>query len=163
MWLQQKHWEAGPVNTKLLLQVKPPVDLTFAICSLSCCPSPPVSHPRAPVCPHMFSVPSPFARAVVIGKPGVLLFQRPGSMEREVILGPQRTAWEHSGGRWVDKNQTWPRQEHADVHMHRLSCTYITVHSQLTMMSRCHKFHHSKHNLVFSPLLAHHFLVLMEG
>ena len=46
-------------------------------------------------------------------------------MEREVILGPWRRAWEHGGGRWADKNQTWPRQEHAEVHTHRLSCTYI--------------------------------------
>lgn len=48
-------------------------------------------------------------------------------MEREVILGPWRRAWEHGGGRWADKNQTWPRQEHAEDHMHRLLCTY-TVH-----------------------------------
>lgn len=68
-----------------------PVDLTFAICSIpSHPPPPPLCLPRALVCPHMFSVPSPFAGAAVIEKPGVLLFQRPGSMEREVILGPRR-------------------------------------------------------------------------
>lgn len=85
----------------------------------------------------MFSVPSPFAGAAVIGKPGVLLFQRPGSVEREVILGPWRRALEHGGGRWADKNQAWPRQEHADVHTHRLSCTHIQyihdMHSNVQM------------------------------
>lgn len=70
------------------------------------------------VCLHMFSGRSPFAWAVVIGKPGVLLFHRPGSVEWEVILGPRRRAWENGGGRRADKNQTPLGQEHVGRHTH---------------------------------------------
>lgn len=95
-----------------------PADLTFAI---SLHPPPALPPQRsALVCLHMFSGRSPFAWAVVIGKPGVLLFQRPGSMEWEVILGPRRRAWENDGGRRADKNQTPLRQEHGGRHTHRL-------------------------------------------
>lgn len=66
----------------------------------------------------MFSGQSPFAWAAVIGKPGVLLFQRPGSMEWEVILGPRRRAWENGGGCRADKKQTLLRQEHVERHTH---------------------------------------------
>lgn len=114
------------------------MDLTSAFCSI---PSPPVppSLPRALVCPHMFRVPPPFAGAAVIGKPGVLLFQRPGSVEREVILGPWRRALEHGGGRRADKNQASLRQEHADVHTHRLPCTYA-AHALKYANSQMHSF-----------------------
>lgn len=84
----------------------------------------------------MFSVPSPFAWAAVIGKPGVLLFQRPGSVDSEVILGPWKRAWELGGGCWADKNQTWLRQEHVELHTQKhVLCTcviYRTYHSKCT-------------------------------
>lgn len=132
--------------------------------------------PPAPVCPHMFSVPSPFAGLAVIGKPGVLLFQRPGSMEREVILGPWRRAWEHGGGRCADKNQTWPRQEHAEgshaqalVHTRHATCSNMHT-GRCTFRSPCflkavNGWRRSKHAMGYTqpgvfPLLSHHFLVL---
>lgn len=122
------------VNVKLLLQGDPlqtsPLPSACFPMQTLCC---------ALVCPHMFSVLSPLARAEVIGKPGVLLFQRPGSMEREVILGPWRRAWERGGGRWADKNQTWLRQEHVAVHTHRPLCTRKhrrTHHSACTQICK---------------------------
>lgn len=117
---KQQHRRATMVNMKSLLLVWPPK--TSPLPSAPSLAAPP---PHTLVCPHMFSVPSPFAAAAVIGKPGVLLFQRPGSVEREVILGPWRRALEHGGGWWTDKNQACPKQEHADFHTHKLSCTHL--------------------------------------
>lgn len=60
-------------------------------------------------------------------------------MDRGVILGPWRRAWEHGGGRWADKNQTWLRQEHVEVHTHRPLCTcihYSTYHSTSTQICK---------------------------
>lgn len=88
----------------------------------------------------MFSVLSPFVWAAAIGKPVVLLFQRPGSVDSEVILGPSRRAWELGGGCWADKNQTWLRQEHVELHTQKhVLCTcviYRTYHSKYTKICR---------------------------
>lgn len=122
--------EASPLPSALSLAATPP------------------SLPRALLCPHMFWVPSPFAGAVVIGKPGVLLFQRPGSMEREVILGPWRMVWEHSGGCWTDKNQASHGQEHADFQTHtqalmNVQCVVQDVLSNI-QTGRCTRLHEHK-------------------
>lgn len=116
-------WNAGIVHVRSLLHVRSPqTSASPSTCFV--CQS---SLPSALVCQHTLSGRSPFAWAVVIGKPGVLLFQRPGSMEREVILGPWRRAWENGGGCRADKKQTPLRQEHVERHAQAPYLQHLSV------------------------------------
>lgn len=77
--------------------LRPRLNLGFAVKSKGDGDPSPVDPPPSP---HMFSVLPPSGRGpAVIGKPGVLLFQSPCSVQREVISGPWRRAGEHGGGR----------------------------------------------------------------
>jgi len=102
--------------------------------------------PRALVCPHMFSVPSPFASAGSSSsdrKTGCVVISEAWQRgEREVISGPLEKGFlERGGGPGADKNQAWAR-DRLTLLFTRKGCHAHYVHTS-------HSVHSSRRTLAF--------------